>query len=163
MSSSSTNASDSLTSSSSLVNSLASKPLFAGVYAGLLDKFVLGNNDLIGCAKFGGSVAAGCILGNIAGTFTAASMGSSVSAGSNTFADPIFGYNYSGTTILQRAIEIGTSSGVSFGINKFLLQNDWRDGSAMGIGKRLGVIALSEVLSDYTMDYLQVRPISYLM
>jgi hypothetical protein len=162
MSSSSTNASDSLTSSSSLVNSLASKPLFAGVYAGLLDKFVLGNNDLISCAKFGGSVAAGCILGNIAGTFTAASMGSTVSAGSNTFADPIFGYNYSGTTILQRAIEIGTASATAYTINRFALQNDWaRDN--MFLAKKIGVIALSEVLSDYSMDYLQLRPISFLM
>jgi hypothetical protein len=71
MATSSTQA-QSLTSSSSLVQSLASKPLFAGIYSAVADRLICGEQDMMSNLKFG----ARTLVGDLLGTYTADAMGS---------------------------------------------------------------------------------------
>jgi hypothetical protein len=157
MATSSTQA-DSLTSSSSLVQTLASKPLFAGIYAAVADRLICGEQDMMANVKFGGCVGIGTLVGGLVGTYTADAMGSTASSGSNLSGDGFF--SVSGTTVLQRALEIGVGSGVAYAVNKYALNNDVDYTQSMYM--KLGIIAGSQWAADYTMDYLMVRPLSYL-
>jgi hypothetical protein len=157
MATSSTQA-DSLTSSSSLVQSLASKPLFSGIYAAVADRLICGETDMMSNVKFGACVGVGTMVGGLVGTYVADSMGSTASSGSNLSGEGFF--SVSGTTVLQRALEIGVGSGVAYAVNKYALNNDVDYTQSMYM--KLGIIAGSQWAADYTMDYLMVRPLSYL-
>jgi hypothetical protein len=149
---------DSLTSSSSLVQSLASKPLFAGIYSAVADRLICGEQDMMSNLKFGACVGAGTMVGGLVGNFTADAMGSTASSGSNLSGDGFF--SVSGTTVLQRALEIGIGSGVAYAINKYALKNDVDFTKSMYM--KLAIIGSAQWAADYTMDYLMVRPLSYL-
>jgi hypothetical protein len=156
MATSSTQA-QSLTSSSSLVQSLASKPLIAGIFAAVADRLVMGEQDMMSNVKFGAVVGVSTIAGDAVGAYLGDSLGNTASSGAGS--DGTF-FSVSGTTVLQRAMEIGVSSGVAYAINKYALKNDVDFTKSMYM--KLAIIGSSQWAADYVMDYIQVRPLSYL-
>jgi hypothetical protein len=143
-----------------MVEALVSKPVVAGLVAGILDKVVMGQTDYMSSVKFASAVGLGTLLGDTIGVYVADSMGSTDQTGSNTFSDG-FAYTYSGTTIFQRAIEVSVGSATAYGINKFVLTNDWSN-NPRDIAQRVGIVLASQVVSEYVMDYYKGRPVSYI-
>ena len=126
------------------------KPVLAGVIAGVLDRTVLKNEDMTSNATFALSVSAGTFLSGMVGT----------KIGDMLMPTDQVIYTFSSKTLLQRAIEITTSSGVSFIGNKYLFSNDFNNSNMF---RRIGVIAVSEVIAEYATDIASGSPIGYLV
>ena len=126
------------------------KPVFAGVMAGFLDRTILKTSDLNSNMMFGVSVGAGTFLGDIAGEYASRA----VPDGQNM-------YIFSGKTLLQRALEIGVASPTSYAMNRYIFsqQNDY---SNMDMARRVGVIAVSQIMGEYFADYMIGKPLGYL-
>ena len=126
------------------------KPVLAGVIAGVLDRTVLKNEDMQSNATFALSVSAGTFLSGMIGQ----KIGDTLMP-----IDQVL-YTFSSKTILQRAIEITTSSGVSYLGNRYLFSNDYNQSNMV---RRIGVIAISEVIAEYATDIASGSPIGYLV
>ena len=62
-------------------------------------------------------------------------------------------------TLETRILEIGLGTGATYGINKFILNNDIRPNDAI---QRLGVIAAAVFISKYIDDYMNNRALAFL-
>jgi hypothetical protein len=92
---------------------------------------------------------AGLLAGNYIGAYVGSAIGGSAQIDGASEA-----------TILQRAIEIGSSAGVGYAVNRFLLNN--RDYNATTMARKIGVLALADVGSEFITDFLLGQPLTYL-
>jgi hypothetical protein len=151
MSSATTSASDTnQTSSSNLIKNILNKPVISGITGALLDKYVMGVPDTMSNVRFGATVFLGTVASSTVASFASSAMPTMES-----------NYLYNGQTLTQRSIEVAAGSGISFLLNKYLLKNDVYDGNNWY--KRVGVIALSQVIAEYATDIMQGSQPSYLM
>jgi len=116
----------------------------------LLNMYVNKEGDTQRNLYFAGSSAAGLIAGSFVGDIVGNSLGSLIPSVSGV---------ESGTTLLERIVEIGTSSATGFFFNKYVVKNDFNSSRFMS---NLGVIAATDVLSEYVTDYLLNQPLNYL-
>jgi hypothetical protein len=123
------------------------KPLMAAVVSGFLDRAVLKNDDFNSNAIFAVSVGVSTFIGDYIGEAVSTAVPDSTV------------YVFSGKTILQRAIEIGTGSAGAYAINRFGFSNDF-DPSQMT--RKLGVIVISQIIGEYGADYISGKPLGYL-
>lgn len=124
---------------------LNSRPLIVGATAVVLDKFLMGEQNLMSSAYFGVAVGAGVY----AGEMIAPHMYNFPSLNQQL---------YSGKTLGNRITEVSASSVLGFATNRYLLGNDLTIGKAYS---RIGVIALADVLGTYISEYLDDKPLNY--
>jgi putative Mn2+ efflux pump MntP len=120
------------------------KPVVAGVVSGILDRVVLKREYLSQNVSFGVAVAVGTSLGEFVGGYVP-----------QILPDISF---VNGKTVGQRAIELGIGSGSAYVVNRYVLTND---GTPSLMLQRLGVIFVSQFISEYAADYLSSAPLSY--
>ena len=125
------------------------KPVASGFFAGLIDRMVLKNENFNSNLMFGTSVGVGTFVGDYLGE----TLSSAVPDGSM--------YIFNGKTLLQRTIEISTGTAGAWAMNRYVLDNS-QDYYTSDFAKRVGVIALSQILGEYTADYLSGKPLGYL-
>jgi len=132
-------------SSSVFVSPLYVKPIASGAVAILLDRYVLKNPDTQNCLYFGGAVAFGTAFAQV---FSGLDLG--------ILPDSQI---YSGKLVSQRLIEIILAGGSAYGVNRFVLNNDFQPSQMTA---KLGVIVASEIIGEYISDYMSASPLSYL-
>jgi hypothetical protein len=123
------------------------KPLVAGVVSGFLDRAVLKNDDFNSNLIFSVSVGVSTFIGDY--------IGETVS----TVVPDSTVYVFSGKTILQRAVEISVGSGRAYAINRFGFSNDFDPSQMM---RKVGVIAISQIIGEYSSDFISSKPLGYL-
>ena len=73
-------------------------------------------------------------------------------------ADPNKMYNT--FTLEERVLEIGLSVAGGYGVNKYVLDND---GANHDILKKVMTIVAIDIIAEYANDYLNLKPLSYLV
>ena len=119
------------------------KPL---ITAGLVvagDKFIFNEPDMARSLYFGGAVGAG--------VYSASLVANSLpNLGKVGFVD--------GKTLELRLTEIGLSAGIGYGLNRYVLNNDFQYSQMMN---KLALIAGADFVGEYLTDYLENRPLSF--
>ena len=64
------------------------------------------------------------------------------------------GEYFDGKTVEMRIAEIGIGAGVGYGLNLFVLKNDYDQD---GLMKKLGLLAVADFIAEYAVDYIQGR------
>lgn len=129
-------------STSPLISESLLRPAVAGVTCVLIDRFILKQPDLKKSLVFGATVAAATTASTvISKTVTIPDFTST------TFANE--------KKVAERVVEIGTAVAGSYAVNKYVMKN-----STSSIGKTAVVIALSNVIAEYSCDYASGRALS---
>ena len=126
-------------------NSAYLKPLVTGAVAIAGDKFLLNEQDMNKSLYFGGAVAAGTFLGAMVGS-------------SLPVVVPAGGTYYDAKTLEQRLAEVGASAAAAYIINTQLLKNDYQYSQMY---PKLALIAGSDFIAEYIVDYYENRPLSF--
>ena len=66
---------------------------------------------------------------------------------------------YDGKTLVDRIAEVGSSTGVAYALNRYVLNNDPYNNELM---TRVAIIAVSDVAGTYIVEYLNGKPLQYL-
>ena len=122
------------------------KPFFTGGIIIALDKFVLMQPDMNSSLYFG---VAG-VVGIFAGQYIAPMLPNN-QAQISTMLDT--------KTLETRVLEIAIATGVTYGINKAVLNNDLRPNDLL---QKVGVILAADFVAEYIDDYMNNRALSFL-
>ena len=122
------------------------KPFFTGGLIVALDKFVLMQPDMNSSLYFG---VAG-VVGIFAGQYIAPMLPNN-QAQISTMLDT--------KTLETRVLEIAIATGVTYGINKAVLNNDLRPNDLL---QKVGVILAADFVAEYIDDYMNNRALSFL-
>ena len=122
------------------------KPFFTGGIIIALDKFVLMQPDMNSSLYFG---VAG-VVGVFAGQYISPMLPNN-QAQISTMLDT--------KTLETRVLEIAIATGVTYGINKAVLNNDLRPNDLL---QKVGVILAADFISEYIDDYMNNRALSFL-
>ena len=126
------------------------KPLAVAAVAMTLDQFFLGETNIMRTAYFGGAV----VIGSYASEYVAPLIKDVAG-----FIPSLNKGLYDSKTLAERIIEISASSGCSYVLNKNVLGNDiYRD----EVLKRIAVIAVSDVIATYALDYFNGQKLQFL-
>lgn len=125
------------------------KPVLAGVYATIIDKYYMQEPDMTRSLYFGGAVAVGI--------YTSEYLSPMVNLIGHIPSLNVQLYN--SKTLAQRITEVGTGASVTFVLNRYILQNDIYKSEIL---IRVAIIGVSDVLAEYTSDYFNGRSLSYL-
>ena len=120
------------------------KPLAMGAVVVALDKFVMKNQNMNESLYFG---LAGAV-GAYGGAMVAKAMPLPLPSGEY----------FDGKTLEMRIAEIGVGAGVGYALNKYALKNDFNQKNMIN---KLGILAVSDFISEYAVDYLQGRNLSF--
>ena len=120
------------------------KPVVVAGAIVALDKYALNQNNLNNSIYFG--------LAGAIGIYTASMVTPMIpKQGSGSFMDA--------RTIEGRILEIGLGTGATYGLNKFVFNNDLNPNDLM---VKVGVIVAADVIGEYITDYIEGRPLSFL-
>ena len=119
------------------------RPIMVGAVAVALDKYAIGETNLNSSLYFG--------VGVYASEYIAPYIAVDLPTPSSTL--------YNGKTLATRLIEISSSVGGAFLMNKYLLQNDLYRNEVF---KKVGVIALSDVVGTYAAEYINGSAMTFL-
>ena len=120
------------------------KPLITGAVIVALDKYALNQQNLNNSLYFGLAGAIGIFGAQIVTPMIP-------KQGTGTMIDP--------RTLEGRILEVGLGAGATYGINRFVLNNDLRPNELM---MKVAVIAGADFIAEYVDDYLAGRPLSFL-
>ena len=120
------------------------KPLITGAVVVALDKYAMNQQNLNNSLYFGLAGAVGIFGAQIVTPMIP-------KQGSGTMIDP--------RTLEGRILEVGLGAGATYGINRFVLNNDLRPNDLM---MKVAVIAGADFIAEYIDDYLAGRPLSFL-
>lgn len=126
------------------------KAVYAGGFAALLDQFYLGEEDKMKTLYFASAVAAGHVAAQFVHPLV------------NELAGVIPSVNrslYDSKTLAERILEVSTSGGMVYILNKYLLRNDNYKGELF---KRMGVIVVSDIAATFALEYFNGRPLEFL-
>jgi len=132
-------------STSTSTNSAYLKPLITGAVAVAGDRFLLNQLDMNKSLYFGGAVAAGTFLGAMVGD-------------SIPVVIPEGGTYYDAKTLEQRLAEVGASAAAAYIINTQILKNDYQYSQMY---PKLALIAGSDFIAEYIVDYYENRNLSF--
>lgn len=121
------------------------KPILTGVIAGLADKYINNNNNNTELMYLAGSVAVGVYTSQMIAPLVPSIP---------TMESPL----YNGKTVMTRTIEIGSGTAVSYGVNKYLANNEKYEGQW---AKKMVLIGGADFVAEYLTDYLQGRELSF--
>ena len=120
------------------------KPILTGAVIVALDKYALGQQNLNSSIYFGLAGAVGIFAAQLVTPLIP-------KQGSGTMIDP--------RTLEGRILEVGLGTGATYGLNRFVLNNDLRPNELL---MKVAVIAGADFVSEYIDDYLAGRPLSFL-
>ena len=120
------------------------KPLITGAVIVALDKYALNQQNLNNSLYFGLAGAIGIFGAQIVTPMIP-------KQGTGTMIDP--------RTWEGRILEVGLGAGATYGLNRFVLNNDLRPNDLM---MKVAVIAGADFIAEYVDDYLAGRPLSFL-
>ena len=120
------------------------KPLLTGAVIVGLDKFVLKQTNMNNSLYFGLAGAIGVYAGGMLATMIPLPLPS--------------GDYFDGKTLELRIAEITIGAGVGYGINAYVLKNDFNKQDMM---KKLAVLAGADFVAEYADDYLNGRALSF--
>jgi hypothetical protein len=120
------------------------KPIITGACNVAIDKYALNQKKLNSSLYFGLAGAVGIFGAQIVTPMIP-------KQGSGTMIDP--------RTLEGRILEVGLGAGATYGINRFVLNNDLRPNDLM---MKVAVIAGADFIAEYIDDYLAGRPLSFL-
>ena len=120
------------------------KPIVMGATVVAIDKFVMKNQNMNESLYFG---LAGAV-GAYGGAMVAKAMPLPLPSGDY----------FDGKTIEMRIAEIGVGAGVGYALNKYALKNDFNQKNMLN---KLGILAVSDFIAEYAVDYLQGRSLSF--
>ena len=120
------------------------KPIVMGATVVALDKFVMKNQNMNESLYFG---LAGAV-GAYGGAMVAKAMPLPLPSGEY----------FDGKTLEMRIAEIGVGAGVGYALNKYALKNDFNQKNMLN---KLGILAVSDFIAEYAVDYLQGRSLSF--
>ena len=120
------------------------KPLITGAVIVAMDKYALNQQNLNSSLYFGLAGAVGIFGAQIVTPMIP-------KQGSGTMIDP--------RTLEGRILEVGLGAGATYGLNRFVLNNDLRPNDLM---MKVGVITAADFVAEYIDDYLAGRPLSFL-
>ena len=120
------------------------KPLITGACIVAIDKYALNQQNLNSSLYFGLAGAVGIFAAQIVTPMIP-------NQGSGTIIDP--------RTLEGRILEVGLGAGATYGLNRFVLNNDLRPNDLM---MKVGMIAAADFVAEYIDDYLAGRPLSFL-
>lgn len=120
------------------------KPLITGAVIVALDKYALNQQNLNNSLYFGLAGAIGIFGAQIVTPMIP-------KQGTGTMIDP--------RTLEGRILEVGLGAGATYGINRFVLNNDLRPNELM---MKVAVIAGADFIAEYVDDYLAGRPLNFL-
>ena len=126
------------------------KPVVMGVIAGSFDKYYLGERDMMKTVYFAGAVAAGSYVAEMALPVVRDVAGLIPSVNKSI---------YDSKTLAERIMEISGSTASIYILNKYILRNDNYKGEMM---KRLTIIAVSDVIATYGLEYYNGKPLEFL-
>jgi len=120
------------------------KPIVMGAAVIALDKFAMKNENMEESLYFALAGAAGAYFG---------------AAVAKAMPLPLpSGEYFDGKTVEMRIAEIGIGAGVGYGLNMFVLKNDYDQNA---LGKKLALLAASDFIAEYAVDYIQGRTPSF--
>ena len=120
------------------------KPLITGACIVAIDKYALNQQNLNSSLYFRLAGAVGIFAAQIVTPMIP-------KQGSGTMIDP--------RTLEGRILEVGLGAGATYGINRFVLNNDLRPNDLI---MKVAVIAGADFIAEYIDDYLAGRPLSFL-
>ena len=120
------------------------KPIVMGATVVALDKFVMKNQNMNESLYFG---LAGAI-GAYGGAMVAKAMPLPLPSGDY----------FDGKTLEMRIAEIGIGAGVGYALNKYAMKNDFNSRNMLN---KLGLLAAADFISEYAVDYMQGRKLSF--
>ena len=124
------------------------KPLVAVAVVVGLDKFYLKNQNLNSSLMFGASVGGGILIASMIGS----SLPSLIPKITSNMVDV--------KTLQARIVEISIGTGAAYALNTYILKNEYNRNDMI---TKLGVIVAADVISELIDDYMNVRPLSYLV
>jgi hypothetical protein len=131
--------------SSSTVSPIFIKVAVAGLSASVLDRFVLGEQDMTQNIYFGVSTGAGVGIGSYIASLTPALLPDNPDM------------NYTGLGVMQRSFEVlgGLAGGIA--VDKYLSKED-----NSSLVSKVGVVLLSDFIAEYVKDYITSAPLQFL-
>ena len=130
--------------SSASISPIFIKTSVGAVAAAVLDRFIIGEQDMTQNAYFGVSVGAGLGIGSYISSLTPAMLPDSAGL-------------YTGQGVMDRAFEVIGGTAASYIVSKYMTKNE--TGS---MTSKLLVIVASDFISEMTKDYLTTQPLQYL-
>ncbi len=121
------------------------KTILTGGVVVLLDKFALNQPDMNSSLYFGVAAAAGVFAAQMVVPMLPD--------------QPSMSTMIDTKTLETRILEVGLGTGATYGINKFILNNDIRPNDLI---QKLGVIAAADFISEYIDDYMNNRALAFL-
>lgn len=132
------------------MNSNFAKPALMGVYSMLIDKFYLGERDMNKTLYFG--------LASAVGSYASEWVVPVVNPLVKSIPSLSTGL-YETKTLTDRIVEVGSSTATVYVLNKYILNNDnYKDEILL----RMGVIAVADFASTYTLEYMNNKPLDFL-
>ena len=131
-------------------NSQLMKGAFATIIAGGLDRYVMGVDDIECNTVFGLCTGASVLIGsyvssmeniNFLGTGSVAGM-------------------YNDKTVAHRLVELGVGSSVAYGLNTYVLKNEFNPND---FNTRILILVGTDFLSTYATEYMSGQVLSYLV
>ena len=114
------------------------KPLTAAATATVLDMYYLKNQNLQSCLMFGATVGGATFVSEMISKNIPSAVGTKYSS------------------LQDRVIEVSLTVGGAYGINRFILKNDYNPSNFMN---RSAIIAVSNFAGEYASDYFATRPL----
>ena len=133
-----------MSSSSATISPVFIKSSVGAVAAAVLDRFIIGEQDMAQNAYFGVSVGLGLGVGSYISSLTPAFLPDSPGL-------------YTGQGVMDRAFELLGGTASSYIVSKYMTKNE--TGS---ITSKLLVIVGSDVIAELIKDYITTQPVQYL-
>ena len=130
--------------SSASISPIFIKTSVGAVAAAVLDRFIIGEQDMTQNAYFGVSVGAGLGVGSYISSLTPAMLPDSAGL-------------YTGQGVMDRSFEVLGGVASSYIISKYMTKNE--TGS---ITSKLLVVVASDFIAEYVKDYITTAPLAYL-
>ena len=120
------------------------KPMLTGAIAAAGERFIFNEQDMNKSLFFGLSVAGGTYVGNMVGGYL-------------PVVAPTVGF-IDGKTLEVRLAEVGAGAASAYLINTQFLKNDFEYSQMYN---KLALIAASDFVAEYIVDYMDNRPLSF--
>ena len=130
--------------SSATISPIFIKSSVGALSAAILDRIVIGEQDMTQNAYFGISVGAGLAVGSYISSLTPALLPDSAGL-------------YTGKGVMDRTFEVIGGTASSYIISKYMTKNE--TGS---MTSKILVVVASDFIAEYISDYITSQPLAYL-
>ena len=120
------------------------KPLVMAGTVVAIDKFVMNNPNMTESLYFGVAGAVGVYTG----TMVAKALPLPLPSGDY----------FSGKTLETRLAEISIGAGGAYALNRFVLKNDF---NSRNMVNKIGILVASDFISEYAVEYINGKPLSF--